>query len=201
MNSANRRYPSSRWRSALGGGKAQSWPPGEKSSGGEPTLAPATKNSRWPHRSGPKRAGASAPSRPPGGETAGRRAPSGAGDEDLAVAPQVGAETVRGERQVVIDSDGTAAVACFLLRPAQLDVDLPLDVLAQHHGAPAALAKGAGFGRCRVLVGRRPLRPDPHLRVAFVQGFVQRRVGGEFLEQLTFAGQDRKIVIKGKDAD
>src|ERR1035438_7637273 len=41
MDSANSRYPSSRWRAELGGGNAQSWPLGEKSSGGEPTRHPA----------------------------------------------------------------------------------------------------------------------------------------------------------------
>ena len=48
------------WRSELGGGKPQSCPLGEKPSGGAPTRQPETKNSRWAHRSEPKRSVASA---------------------------------------------------------------------------------------------------------------------------------------------
>src|SRR5256885_2510524 len=47
------------------------------------------------------------------------------------VCPQLPAETVLGQSQVVIQRDGEVPVACVLLRARKLQIDLPLQVLIQ----------------------------------------------------------------------
>src|ERR1017187_8997956 len=106
MDSANRRYPSSRWWRTLGGGKAQSWPLGEKASGG----------GQCGRRKAPVRA--------LGREVVGGRAHAAAGGVEGAMGPQVRAEAVGGESQIVVEPDGEMAVARVALGAAQLDVDL-----------------------------------------------------------------------------
>src|ERR1035441_1546961 len=91
--------------------------------------------------------GGKPPLRPPGAERVGGRADPAAGDEEGAVGPQIGAEAVGGERQVVVEADRHLVIARSLLRALQLQSDLPLQVLVKHHRAPVFLAERAGGDR------------------------------------------------------
>src|ERR1035441_552893 len=70
-------------------------------------------------------------------------------------------------------------------------MDLPLQVLTEHHAPPALLAEGARLRRAGILVSRRPLGPQPKAGIPPVQFFVQRAVGGERLQQFALAFAER----------
>src|SRR5207253_1208680 len=65
-----------------------------------------------------------------------RRSDAATGDVEAPVTPEVRAEAVGRQRQVVIKPDGHAALACALLRAPQLHVYLPLHELIKQHAAP-----------------------------------------------------------------
>ena len=104
-----------------------------------------------------------------GREIVGRRPHPASGRVKRPVSPQVRAETVRGQRQVVVQTDGHSPVARPLLRLPQRGIDLPLQVLIKHDGAPVFLLESAGFRRCRLLAGLRPLGPVPDFGIETMQ--------------------------------
>ena len=82
---------------------------------------------------------------------------------------------------------GRCAVAGVPLGPAQLQIDLPLQKLIEHHRPPVFLAEGARLRRIGVAIRLRPVGPHPEIGIALVQVLVQRAVSGELLEQIAFA--------------
>src|SRR5689334_13709435 len=89
------------------------------------------------------------------------------------VGPQVAAEAVRSQRQIVIEPDRKVPVACPLLRTRQLLIDLPLQVLIEFHAPPPLLAEGSRFLRTGILERLWPLGPQPEVGVVRVQFFVE----------------------------
>src|ERR1039458_7305801 len=87
-----------------------------------------------------------------------------------------------------------------LLRAAQLNVDLPLEVVVKLPPPPVFLAECARFFRRGVLVRTRPFGPEPHLRIALVQVLVERAIGGESLQQIAFAFQKRLELPRARRA-
>src|SRR5205085_1971440 len=112
-------------------------------------------------------------------------------DIKRAVRPQVAAETIRGQRQIVIEADGKAPGARMLLDAGQLPVDLPLKILVKHYPTPMFLAEIHGFGRAGVLIWRRPVGPQPNIGLPEMQLLVERAVGGEFFQQVVLAIEKR----------
>ncbi len=62
-----------------------------------------------------------------------RRAHAAAANEERPVRPEIGAETVGGQREIVIEADREVAFSRAPLRGGQLPVDLPLEPLVEHH--------------------------------------------------------------------
>ena len=104
--------------------------------------------------------------------------------------PEVAAEAVGGQGEIVVEADGQAPIARVLLGAGELQIDLPLQVLVEEDTAPVFLAEGRGFGAARVLVGRGPLGPEPDVGVEAVQVLIERAVGGEVFEECAFAATE-----------
>src|SRR5258708_1569925 len=105
----------------------------------------------------------------------------------VAVGPKLRAETVGGQRQVMIQADGELLVARVLLCGGELKVDLPLPILVKQDGAPVFSPKGFGFSRLRIAKCLRPVRPQPNFRVAPVDPLIQRAIRGKAPQQFSLA--------------
>src|SRR5437870_13150766 len=101
--------------------------------------------------------------------------------------PKIGAASVRGERQIVIEADGQSFVARVLLRPLELHVHLPLQVLIKHNRSPVFFLELARSGRLWIAIRRGPLGPDPYFEAPFMDPLIQRAISCEARQQVTLA--------------
>ena len=79
------------------------------------------------------------------GEVVGRRSDAASGGEERALGPQVGAEAVGGQGQIVIQPDGQAPLARVGLGGGELQIELPLQVAIKQNQPPVFFAKGLRF--------------------------------------------------------
>ena len=103
-----------------------------------------------------------------------RRSHAAPRDKEVPVPPKIGAETIGGQRQVVIEAHGKPARYGFGLGLRELEIQLPLQILVKQY-APFVFAPEARSGfRIRITELFRPILPRPHLRMLRVQPFVER---------------------------
>ena len=101
--------------------------------------------------------------------------------------PQVGAEAVGGQRQIVIEADAEPALARMFLGRPQLAIQLPLQILVKQNAAAVFAGECLRRGGFRILVWLRPRSPVPHVRVFRVNRLVQRGMQSETVQQIAFA--------------
>src|SRR5262249_10069528 len=114
-------------------------------------------------------------------EVIGRRTDAAAGDIEGPMSPEIGAVAVNGKRGIVIEADGETAAPSLLLHAAELEIDLPLDVLIEQNATPMSFPEGGRLGGIGVAVGHGPLGPHPEVVVLLVQVLIECAVERESL--------------------
>ena len=126
------------------------------------------------------------------GEIVGRRTHAAARHVERPVRPQVAAEAVGGQRQVVIEPDRQVPVARPLLRaPPVAGRSATAGTGRTSRARQRFLRKARVSARTGVLIRRGPFGPQPDVGIRAVQLLVERAVGGERLEQFAFALAER----------
>ncbi len=105
---------------------------------------------------------------------------------ELPVRPQIGAKTIGGERQIVIQPDLQSALPGIPLGGGELQIQLPLNVFVKQHAAPVRLGKLERFGRSGIPIRKRPRRPVPDLRIGLMQALIEGRMQRELIQQAAF---------------
>src|ERR1700693_5961552 len=100
--------------------------------------------------------------------------------------PQVGAEAVGGESQIVVEADGESGCLGVLLNRTELAMKLPLNPHVKGDGFGVFLLEGASLGRNRILIAGRPIAPEPQVGILRVQMGIEGAEGGKAEEQVAF---------------
>lgn len=121
-----------------------------------------------------------------GRETVRGRADAATVDIEWAMGPEVRPATVRGQSEIMIETDRHADGFGMALDVGELGIDCPCEPGIEFDEPGMGRGEGLDGGGVRVLEVRRPIGPDPELGVLFVQGLVDGAVDSILTEQVAF---------------
>ena len=97
----------------------------------------------------------------------------------------------------MIQTDRKSSVPLHALRGGELAVHMPLHPLVEQDQPLVFFAKLRQFPGIWSSCTARPIRPDPDVRILFVNRFVERAIYGIAVEQIAFRG-DIIIELRGQ---